>query len=104
MTDEKLAMSRTVEDFLTYVEETKSKHTYKEYKIGLEKFSKSFGKSRNEILEMRRQDWVSGNLHQKKRFTREIEKFTISELYPHPYQNERENGKGAMRAHLKTNI
>ena len=75
MTDEKLAMSMTVEDFLTYVEETKSKHTYKEYKIGLEKFSKFFGKSRNEILEMRKQDWISGDLHRKKRFTREIEKF-----------------------------
>ena len=68
MTDEKLAMSMTVEDFLSYVEETKSKQTLKEYRIGLEKFSKFFGKSQNEILEMRKQDWISGDLHRKKRF------------------------------------
>ena len=75
MTDEQSAMSMTVEDFLLYVKETKSKHTFKEYRIGIEKFSKWFGKSANEILEMRKQDWVSGNLHRKKRFTREIEKY-----------------------------
>ena len=75
MTDEQPAMSLTVEDFLTYVKETKSKRTFKEYRIGLEKFSKFFGKSQNEILEMRKQDWIGGDLHRKKRFTREIEKF-----------------------------
>lgn len=75
MTDEQSAMSLTVEDFLSYVKETKSKHTFKEYRIGIEKFSKWFGKSANEILEMRKEDWVSGNLHRKKRFTREIEKY-----------------------------
>jgi len=75
MTDEQSAMSLTVEDFLSYVKETKSKHTFKEYRIGIEKFSKWFGKSANEILEMRKQDWVSGNLHRKKRFIREVEKY-----------------------------
>jgi len=75
MTNEQSAMSMTVEDFLSYIKETKSKHTFKEYRIGIEKFSEWFGKSPNEILEMRKSDWVSGNLHRKKRFIREIEKY-----------------------------
>ena len=39
MTNEQPAMSLTVEDFLSYVKETKSKHTFKEYRIGIEKAS-----------------------------------------------------------------
>jgi hypothetical protein len=54
------AMSMTVEDFLTYVKESKSPHTYKEYNMGIRKFSEWFGKTPNEILEMRRQDWIRG--------------------------------------------
>jgi len=65
----------TTEDFLSYIEETKSKNTYKSYKYGIGKFSEWFKKPPNEILEMRKQDWISGDLHQKKRFMREIEKF-----------------------------
>jgi len=64
-----------VEDFLNYVKETKSKNTWKEYKHGIEKFAEWFGKSPNEIMELRTQDWASTDLHQKKRFVREIEKF-----------------------------
>jgi len=64
-----------VEDFLSFIKESRSKSTYKEYKAGIEKFSEFFGKTPDEILEMRRQDWVSGDLHQKRRFGREIEKF-----------------------------
>jgi integrase len=64
-----------VEDFLNYVKETKSKNTWKEYRHGIEKFAEWFGKSPNEIMELRTQDWVSTDLHQKKRFVREIEKF-----------------------------
>jgi hypothetical protein len=64
-----------VEDFLNYVKESKSKGTYKEYKHGIEKFAEWFGKSPEEILELRIQDWASTDLHQKKRFVREIEKF-----------------------------
>ncbi|MCJ7632516.1 site-specific integrase [Candidatus Bathyarchaeota archaeon] len=64
-----------VEDFLNYVKETKSKNTWKEYRHGIEKFAEWFGKSPNEIMELRTQDWASTDLHQKKRFVREIEKF-----------------------------
>jgi integrase len=64
-----------VEDFLNYINESKSKATYKEYKHGINKFAEWFGKTPNEILEMRKQDWISEEFHQKKRFMREIEKF-----------------------------
>ncbi len=64
-----------VEDFLNYVKETKSKNTWKEYRHGIEKFAEWFGKSPNEIMELRTEDWASTDLHQKKRFVREIEKF-----------------------------
>lgn len=64
-----------VEDFLNDVKETKSKNTWKEYKHGIEKFAEWFGKTPNEIMELRTQDWASTDLHQKKRFVREIEKF-----------------------------
>jgi len=64
-----------VEDFLNDIKETKSKSTFKEYKHGINKFADWFGKTPNEILEMRKQDWVSDDLHQKKRFMRELEKF-----------------------------
>ena len=68
-------MKMTVEDFLSYIKETKSKSTFKEYKYGINKFAEWFKKTPNEILEMRKQDWISGDLHRKKRFMREIEKF-----------------------------
>jgi site-specific recombinase XerD len=64
-----------VEDFLNYLKESKSKATYKEYKHGIEKFAEWFQKTPNEIMELRTQDWASTDLHQKKRFVREIEKF-----------------------------
>jgi len=65
----------TVEYFLDYVKESKSKNTHKQYKNGIEKFCAWFGKTPNEVLELRRQDWVSDDLVQKKRFVRELEKF-----------------------------
>ena len=68
-------MKMTVEDFLNYILEAKSKSTYKQYKSGITLFSKWFKKTPNEILELRRQDWISGELFQKKHFMREIEKF-----------------------------
>lgn len=46
MTNEQPAMSLTVEDFLSYVKETKSKHTFKEYRIGIEKASEKKDASR----------------------------------------------------------
>jgi len=63
------------EDFLDYVKETKSKNTFKEYKRGIAKFCEYYGKTPNEVLELRIQDWISGDLHRKKRFSREVEKF-----------------------------
>jgi len=65
----------TVEDFLDHIKEAKSKNTWKEYRRGIALFSEWFKKTPNEILEMRRQDWISGDLFRKKRFMREIEKF-----------------------------
>lgn len=70
-----MSTEMTVEYFLNYVKDTKSKNTYKEYKNGIKKFYEWYGKSSNEVLEARKQDWVSGNLVQKKRFVRELEKF-----------------------------
>ncbi len=80
-----MAMSMSAGDFLDYVKNTKSKNTYKEYRRGVKKFIEwYFKKEMNDeeylqyadrILEERRQDWISGNLFRKKRFTREIEKF-----------------------------
>lgn len=63
------------QDFLDYVRETKSKNTYKGYKFGLKKFCEWFGKSSDEILEMRKKDVISDDPMQKRRFTREIERF-----------------------------
>ncbi|MCK4320722.1 tyrosine-type recombinase/integrase, partial [Candidatus Bathyarchaeota archaeon] len=65
----------TVEDFLDYLEKSKSKNTYKSYKRSIALFSEYFDKTPNEVLKLRRQDWKSDDLHQKRRFAREIEKF-----------------------------
>lgn len=65
----------TVEDFLDYLEKSKSRNTYKSYKRGIELFSEYFGKAPNEVLKLRLEDWKSDDLHQKRRFAREIEKF-----------------------------
>jgi len=65
----------TVEGFMEYINETLSKNTVAQYRIGINAFSEWYGKTPNEILEERRQDWASTDLFQKKRFVREIEKF-----------------------------
>ena len=70
-----MATQYTVDDFLDYIKKSKSKNTHKSYKRSIALFSEYFGKTPNEILETRRQDWISGDLHQKRRFAREIEKF-----------------------------
>ena len=64
-----------VEFFLNDVKDSKSINTYREYKKGIEKFCEWYGKTPDEVLEERRQDWQSGDLVQKKRFVRELEKF-----------------------------
>lgn len=68
-------MKMNVQDYLDYVKNSKSKNTFKEYKGGIAKFCKWYGKTANQVLEERRQDWISGDLFRKKRFSREIEKF-----------------------------
>ena len=68
-------MHMSIEEFLDYVKSAKSKSTYKEYKYRIKKFSEWFIKRPDEILEMRRQDLESEEMHQRKRFVREIEKF-----------------------------
>jgi len=75
----------TVEGFLDYIEKSKSKNTYKSYRIGIEAFSEWFGKTPNQILKMRQEDFISGDLVKKKRFTHEIEKFHNWLLQPIHY-------------------
>jgi len=70
------------EKYLDHIKATASKNTYKEYRHGIEKFAKWYNKTPDEILDERRQDWTSGDLHQKKRFKREIEKFHAWLLQP----------------------
>lgn len=49
--------------------------TRKEYRNGLQRFSKWFGKSADEILELRKADLKLEDSFQRKRFERELEKF-----------------------------
>jgi len=64
------------EDFL----QSLGKSTRKSYRTGLRKFEEYFGKSIDEVLKLREQDLVSDNIHQKRRFEKEIEKFHQSLL------------------------
>jgi len=70
-----MATEYTIEDFLDYIKKSKSKNTYKSYKRSIALFSEYFSETPNEILRMRVEDWKSDDLHQKRRFAREIEKF-----------------------------
>ncbi len=69
-------MEMKEEDFL----QSLSKNTRKSYKAGLRKFEQYFGKSVKEILKLREQDLNSNDIHQKRRFEKEIEKFHQSLL------------------------
>jgi len=64
------------EDFL----QSLSKNTRKSYKTGLRKFEQYFEKPIDEILKLREQDLGSDDIHQKRRFEKEIEKFHQSLL------------------------
>jgi len=66
---EQMATELKVEDFLEYIKQSPSKGTYKEYKAGIKKFSGYYGKTPDETLKERSQDWTSGDLHQIRRFT-----------------------------------
>lgn len=70
-----MATELKVENFLEYIKQSRSKGTYKGYKAGIKKFSEYYGKIPDEILRERSKDWESGDLHQKRHFTREVEKF-----------------------------
>jgi len=70
-----MATELKVEDFLDYIKQSRSKGTYKEYKAGIKKFSEYYGKAPDKILKERSEDWTSSDLHQKRHFTRELEKF-----------------------------
>lgn len=50
-------------------------NTRKEYRNGLQRFSAWFGKTADEILEMRKEDLESKDSFQRKRFERELERF-----------------------------
>jgi integrase len=50
-------------------------HTRREYRNGLQRFSAWFGKTADEILEMRKADLKSEDTFKRKRFDRELEKF-----------------------------
>jgi len=64
------------EDFL----QSLGKSTRKSYKTGLRKFEQYFGKPIDEILKLRERDLASDNIHQKRRFEKEIEKYHQSLL------------------------
>lgn len=64
-----------VEDFLNYIREAKSKATYENYVMGIKKFTEWYGKDANTILKERFEDLKSTDMHVRKRFNREIEKF-----------------------------
>ena len=72
-------MQLSVEEFLDSVS---NKHTKKEYRYGIKKFVDWFGKSPEEILEIRKDDLtlrpdenIIERKHRAKRFEREIERF-----------------------------
>jgi hypothetical protein len=52
----------TAEDFFQYIRQIRSKATYKKHKSGVNKFAEWFEKAPSEILEMRREDWISGDI------------------------------------------
>src|SRR4030067_1937134 len=64
-----------VEDFLEHVKKSKSKQTLNLYKYGIKKFSEWSNKTPNEILEERRQNWISGDLMTKKTYKSRLEEF-----------------------------
>lgn len=57
------------------MEQSKSKNTYKEYRGGIAKFCEWYKKTPDQVLEERRQNWISGDLFRKKAFARTIERF-----------------------------
>ena len=75
-----MAMSKT-EKFLQDILESKSKSTLKQYRMGINLFTTYYNETHetnltsDELLEMRKRDFPSEDVHQQRRFHREIEKF-----------------------------
>jgi len=63
------------EEFLEHVKKSKSLNTYKAYSQAIRRFSEFYGKSPDEILEERRQAWISGDLMRKKRIKLTLEEY-----------------------------
>lgn len=61
-------MAMNGEEFLSYIEQAKSKATYKNYKQGIKKFVEWYGKDANEILKERFQDLQSTEQHTRRHF------------------------------------
>lgn len=69
-------MEMKEEDFL----QSLSKNTRKSYRTGLRKFEQYFGKPIEEILRIREKNLASDDIHQKRKFEKELERFHQSLL------------------------
>lgn len=63
------------QEFLDYVEKSKSKNTWKEYRNGLKKFSEWYGKDLDTILMERKQGLESGDPVRRRHFEHKLEEF-----------------------------
>ena len=76
----KTAMSKTAK-FLQDILESKSKSTFKQYKMSINLFTTYYKETHetsltsDDLIEMRKQDFLSEDVDQQRRFHREIEKF-----------------------------
>lgn len=76
----KTAMSKT-EKFLQYILESKSKSTFKQYKMSIKLFTTYYNETHetnlnsDDFIEMRKQDFLSEDVDTQRRFHREIEMF-----------------------------
>jgi site-specific recombinase XerD len=73
-------MSKT-EKFLQYIQESKSKSTFKQYRLSINLFTSYYNETHetnltsDDLMAMRKADFLSENFDQQRRFHREIEKF-----------------------------
>jgi len=63
------------QEFLDYVRKAKSKNTFKEYRIGLERFREWYGKDLDTILRERSEDLQSEDPVRRRSFERKLEEF-----------------------------
>ena len=75
-----IVMSKT-EKFLQYIRESKSKSTFKQYRLSINLFTSYYNETHetnltsDDLMAMRKADFLSENFDQQRRFNREIEKF-----------------------------